>query len=316
MRIAAIDIGTNTVLLLVAEERNGQWIAVEEHATITRLGEHVDKTRRLAPKAITRTNLCLDRYAEVVERLGATRVDIVGTSAMRDARGGEAVRDHVAARFGIPARTLSGDEEARLTFSGALSGLSLPPGRVLVFDIGGGSTEVVGGDSHSRAIAFAASFDIGSVRLTERCLHHDPPISEEQDAVLRASDEAFAGVPDRDSGTPVVGIAGTVTTLAAIALGLERYDSTRVHGQAIETRELIEVVERLAAATLEERKKIAGLDANRADVIVAGGLIAISLLRRIRAETVLISDRGVRWGLVEQAAQSVPTRPVSPRAFT
>ena len=304
MRVAAIDIGTNTVLLLVAEKRDGKMVAVEEHATLTRLGQGVDKTRSLAPEAVERTNACLDRYAEIVTRLGIVRTDVVGTSAMRDAGGGEAVRAHVKARFGVDARTISGDEEARLTFGGALSGLSLPDGRVVVFDIGGGSTEVVDGDRTTRAITFSHSYDVGSVRLTERHVRSDPPSQEECAAVTRTAEEAFASVPASVGAAPVVGIAGTVTTLAAVSLGLTDYDGSRVHGHTMTLEELERVVTMLARVSLEERKSIAGLEPKRADVIVAGGLVALAFLRHVGAPSVVVSDRGVRWGLAEELANA------------
>jgi exopolyphosphatase/guanosine-5'-triphosphate,3'-diphosphate pyrophosphatase len=312
MRVAAIDIGTNTVLLLVAESRDGELVAVEEHATITRLGQGVDKTRQLAPEAVERTRACLDRYAEVVARLGVTKTDVVGTSAMRDAGGGDAVRAYVKSRFGVEARTISGDEEARLTFAGALSGLSFPStgangsgsSRVVVFDIGGGSTEVVDGDRATRAISFAHSYDVGSVRLTERHVRSDPPTDAEREAVARAASEAFASVPSSVSGAPVVGIAGTVTTLAAVSLGMTTYDAARVHGHTLAVAELERVVTMLARVPLEERRTIAGLEPKRADVIVAGGLVALAFLRHVGAPSLVVSDRGVRWGLAEQLANA------------
>jgi exopolyphosphatase/guanosine-5'-triphosphate,3'-diphosphate pyrophosphatase len=306
MRVAAIDIGTNTVLLLVAEMRDGALVAVEEHATITRLGQGVDKTRTLHPEAVERTNACLDAYAEITKRLGVTKIDVVGTSAMRDAGGGDAVRAHVKEKLGVEARTISGDEEARLTFAGALSGLSFPDPaqtRVVVFDIGGGSTEVVDGDRTSRAIRFAHSYDVGSVRLTERHVTSDPPTADERAAVARTASEAFESVPDSVRGAPVVGIAGTVTTLTAVSLAMKTYDGARVHGHTLKLAELERVVELLARAPLAERKTIAGLEPKRADVIIAGGLVAIALLRRVGASSIIVSDRGVRWGLAEQLAR-------------
>jgi exopolyphosphatase/guanosine-5'-triphosphate,3'-diphosphate pyrophosphatase len=306
MRVATIDIGTNTTLLLVAEKTDdGRLVALEEHATITRLGQGVDKTRTLAPEAVARTNACLDGYAAIVARLGATRVAVVGTSAMRDAGGGEAVRAHVKARFGVEARTISGDEEARLTFGGALSGLTLPgEGRVVVFDIGGGSTEIVDGDRTTRALAFAHSYDVGSVRLTERHVLTDPPSEAEREAISRTAHEAFASVPASVRGAPVVGIAGTVTTLGAVALGMTTYDGSRVHGLSLPIAELERVVARLASVPLAERATIPGLDPKRADVIVAGGLVALAFLARVGAPSVILSDRGVRWGLAEDLVAS------------
>lgn len=306
MRVATIDIGTNTVLLLVAEQRgDGTLVAVEEHATITRLGEGVDKTRTLSPAAIARTNECLDRYAEIVSRTSAERVAVVGTSAMRDAGGGDEVRSHVRQRFGVEARTISGDEEARLTFRGALSGIpEARTGRnVCVFDIGGGSTEVVHGDRETATIAYAHSFDVGSVRLTERHVRTDPPTDTELAAVRETARTAFAAVPELTLEAPPVGIAGTMTTLAAVSMAMERYDGAKVHGASMSIEELRAVVDRLARTPFEQRKAIAGLEPKRADVIVAGGLVALAFLERVHAPAVTVSDRGVRWGLAEELAR-------------
>jgi exopolyphosphatase/guanosine-5'-triphosphate,3'-diphosphate pyrophosphatase len=308
MRVAAIDIGTNTTLLLVAEKDDrGALRAVREEATITRLGEGVDVARKLAPAAVERTNACLSRYAEIVRELGVGRTAVVGTSAMRDAGGGEEVRAKVRELFGVEARTISGEEEARLTFAGALSGLELPAGpagQVTVFDIGGGSTEIVVG-SASGGVRASHSFDVGSVRLTERHVRSDPPAPGELAAVARAVAEAFAtdDVWSAASGRgPLVGIAGTVTTLAAVSLELEPYDGTRVHGMTMSKADVRAVVDRLAALPLAERKKIRGLEPKRADVIVAGGYVALGVLERLGANELVVSDRGVRWGLAEALA--------------
>ncbi len=298
MRVAAIDIGTNTVLLLVAEKRaDGTIVALEERATITRLGQGVDKTRQLAPEAVERTNACLSDYAAVTKQLGVEKVAVVGTSAMRDAGGGEAVRAHVKTQLGVEARTISGDEEARLTFAGALSGLPLDERSVVVFDIGGGSTEVVHGDRGGN-IRFAHSFDVGSVRLTERHVKNDPPTAEEREAATQTARDAFGSLP-AFGDAHVVGIAGTVTTLAAVSLEMREYDGAKVHGHRMKTSELARVVRDLSAVPLDVRKDIAGLEPKRADVIIAGGLIATAFLERVGANEVTISDRGVRWGLAE-----------------
>ncbi len=306
MRVATVDIGTNTVLLLVAERgSDGQLVPVAEHATITRLGQGVDQTRMLAPEAVARTNACLGHYADLVKGLGVDRVAVVGTSAMRDAGGGDVVRAHVKATLGVDARTISGDEEARLTFAGALSGLTVA-GRVVVFDIGGGSTEIVDGDRVSRVLSFAHSYDVGSVRLTERLVKSDPPTADERAAVSRAASAAFASVPASVRGAPVVGIAGTITTLASVSLGLTAYDAARVHGLVLEVAELERVVDRLASVPLAERVAIPGLDPKRADVIVAGGMVALAFLARVGARSLTVSDRGVRWGLAEELALELP----------
>ncbi|MGH7281461.1 MAG: Ppx/GppA phosphatase family protein [Polyangiaceae bacterium] len=295
MRVATIDIGTNTVLLLVAEKRGADLVAVREGATITRLGENVDKTRELKPEAITRTSQALDDFAVVVNDARVDRVAVVGTSAMRDARGGEKIREHVKASFGVDARVLSGDEEAKMTFAGALSGLAIENDEsVAVFDIGGGSTEIVRGKNG--VISYAHSFDVGSVRLTERHVKSDPPSHSEIAAVEKnVRDELTAARGERT--TRVVGIAGTMTTLCAVSLEMHEYDGARVHGHVMTRDAIAETTSKLAKMPLSARKSVPGLEPKRADVIVAGGIIALACLDVLGGNEVTISDRGVRWGL-------------------
>jgi exopolyphosphatase/guanosine-5'-triphosphate,3'-diphosphate pyrophosphatase len=304
MRVATVDIGTNTVLLLVAERgADGLLHAIAERATITRLGQGVDRSRRLAADAIARTRECLEDYGRVVSGLRVAKVAVVGTSAMRDAEGGEELRDRVRAIFGVDLRVVSGAREGRLTFQGAVSGLSLDlRSDLVVFDIGGGSTEVVVGRSEpdGATLSYVESFDIGSVRLTERHVTHDPPTPEDIRTLARESRDAFARVPPLPGATPPVGIAGTMTTLAAVSLRLVPYDGPRVHGHVMPVRELRRVVDHLATIDLDSRRDVLGMEPKRADVIVAGGVIALALLDRWNAEAVVISDRGVRWGLAEE----------------
>jgi len=299
MRVATIDIGTNTVLLLVAEGDGGRGDlrAVVERATITRLGEGVDRTHRLAPAAIARTVECIADYGRSVRDLGVELAAVVGTSAMRDASGGEEIRAAVRAHLGVDARVISGEEEARLTFRGALSGLTTSDAELAVFDIGGGSTEVVLGrrEQGRHVISWAHSFDVGSVRLTER---H----GEDRAAIQRAVREVFASVPPLPASGGPVGIAGTMTTLAAVSMQLVPYDGARVHGHVMTRPELGAVLDRMAALDVESRRRMPGMEPKRADVIVAGGVIAMSLLDRWGAASVRISDRGVRWGLAEELA--------------
>jgi exopolyphosphatase/guanosine-5'-triphosphate,3'-diphosphate pyrophosphatase len=307
MRVATVDIGTNTVLLLVAErDASGEMRAIAERATITRLGEGVDKTRALSPAAVARTRACLEDYAGLARELAAEAIAIVGTSAMRDAAGGEAVRRDVRALFGVEARVLSGTEEARLTFRGAVSGLraagSPAPAEVLVFDIGGGSTEIVTGclEPSGPRIAFATSYDVGSVRLTERHPASDPPSASDLARLRGAAAAALTGMPTMTLHEAPVGVAGTMTTLAAVSLRLAPYDGARVHGHVMTRQSLGVVVEELASVDLETRRRLPGMEPKRADVIVAGGLIALEVLDRIGADRVRVSDRGVRWGVAEE----------------
>ena len=307
MRVATIDIGTNTVLLLVADRQpDGSLVAVAERATITRLGEGVDRSRRLASAAVDRTTACLREFAQVIRGLSPDRVAVVGTSAMRDATGGTEFAKRVQALFGVAPQVITGEAEARLTFRGATGGLAtfVDPD-VAVFDIGGGSTEVVlgrveAGGSH---VEYSASFDIGSVRLTERHAQHDPPTLDELEVLARESRRAFALVPAVRKGQTVIGIAGTMTTLAAVSLGLRSYDSAKVHGFAMRRAELERVVRDLASVTLQSRRLLPGMEPNRADVILAGGSVALALLHHWGVEDFIVSDRGVRWGLAEELAE-------------
>jgi exopolyphosphatase/guanosine-5'-triphosphate,3'-diphosphate pyrophosphatase len=313
MRVATVDIGTNTVLLLVAErDTDGSLRAIAERATITRLGQGVDRSRRLAPDAIARTKACLDEYGRVTREHGAARVAVVGTSAMRDAEGGGELRDHVRSTFGVDVRVVSGRDEGRLTFQGALSGLTLGVREgVAVFDIGGGSTEIVIADGASASdIAYVDSFDVGSVRLSERHVTHDPPTRTELDTLTRVSRETFGRVPPLSGNAPPVGIAGTMTTLAAVSLELTPYDGARVHGHVMPQRDLRRVVDHLAAIDLKARRSVLGMEPKRADVIVAGGAIALALLEHWNAPAVVISDRGVRWGLAEELLAGAANAPI------
>jgi exopolyphosphatase/guanosine-5'-triphosphate,3'-diphosphate pyrophosphatase len=305
MRVAAIDIGTNTVLLLVAEETARGLSPLVERATITRLGEDVDRTRRLKPEAVARTRTCLEEYAAIVHKSAVERIALVGTSAMRDAAGGEELRARIRDLFGVDARVISGEDEARLTFHGALSGLTRSEEtETAVFDIGGGSTEIVLGLPGARAVRYAQSFDVGSVRLTERSISNDPPLPAELEAIATTLTQAFRTVPEVAPNVAPVGVAGTVTTLAAVALGIDPYDGTRVHGANLSTATLRKTVFDLAAMNVAQRRAVPGIEPKRADVIVAGGLIAIALLDHWRAESLTVSDRGVRWGLAEELAKS------------
>jgi exopolyphosphatase/guanosine-5'-triphosphate,3'-diphosphate pyrophosphatase len=300
-RLATLDIGTNTVLLLVADATPGGLLPVLERATITRLGQGVDRTRELAPEATARTLACLRDYAADLSRLGVTDVAAVGTSALRDARGGAELVAEAKAILGVAPLVIAGEREAELTFRGALSGLDVS-GPVTVFDVGGGSTELVTGDAE-RTITSAVSVDIGSVRLFERHVTTDPPSSAELERVRVAVDRALAGVATSRRGT-LVGVAGTVTTLAAIALELETYDPARVHGQTLDIASVRSLVAGLASMPLDARKKLRGLEPARADVIVVGSVIVERVMALTRSDTLVVSDRGVRWGLLEELSRS------------
>lgn len=301
-RAAAIDIGTNSVLLLVAERSEGEIVPVLERATITRLGRGVDATRRLDPVAIEDTLACIAAYGAEISRLGVERLDVVGTSAMRDAAGGAELVARAADALGTTPRVATGDEEARLTFEGALGGLGLGSGPIAVFDVGGGSTEIVSGRlvAGGAEVEHAASIDVGAVRMTERCIDGDPPTTAALSRVRSVVRAALASAAGLVPGGRLVGVAGTVTTLAAIAGGVVPYSSDRIHGSRLRISDVDALATRLAALPLEERRKVPGLEPKRADVIVAGALVVIEVARACAAADVVVSDRGVRWGLVQR----------------
>lgn len=298
-RVAALDIGTNTVLLLVAERGPDGPRAVLERAEITRLGRGVDRTKRLDEAAVARTLDVLARFAAEARALGASSFAAVATSASRDAENGADFRARAEALVGGAVEIVSGRREADLTFRGALGGLGIEGPRVAVIDVGGGSTEIVVGVEG--ACTFAHSYDVGSVRLTERHVPTDPPTREELDAVRAAARGAYAApAPPAGPFDAVVAIAGTATTYAAVELGIARYEDAPPHGARLPIATLERQITRLAALPIAERGQVVGLDPKRADVIIAGGLVLAEAARALGAAEIVVSDRGVRWGLADE----------------
>ncbi len=301
-RVAAIDIGTNSVLLVVAEQTADGVRPLIERATITRLGQGVDRTRQLAPEARQRTLDCLSHYAADIARSGVDRFNVVGTSAMRDASGGEQFVRDAARILGRAPRVIAGSEEARLTFIGSLSGLDVD-GDVIVFDVGGGSTEIIVGNAALGSLPHVErerSLDIGSVRLFERYVTSDPPAEAELEQARADVVGALSDAPRPVAGARLIGVAGTVTTLAAIEQKLDDYDAGLVHGAALSRSSVDALASRLASQPLASRKMLPGLQPERADVIVTGALIVGEVMRWASAAVLTVSDRGVRWGLVQQ----------------
>lgn len=290
MPVAVIDIGTNTTRLLVAEVEDGKVVELERRTTITSLGQGVDASGRLAQEAMDRVAEAIAVYREVIDRLGAERVVALATSAMRDAENGPEFRDYLKQRFGIDARTISGDEEARLTFLGATSERNDEQESVVI-DIGGGSTEyVVGRPGHDPS--FHVSTQMGSVRHTERFLHSDPPRREELEQLAAAVRET---VPDV-SVEQGIAVAGTATSLAAID-GAEE-----VHGYRLSLAACERMVARLAALPLEERRQVKGLHPDRAPTIVAGAVILTESIRALGLSEIEVSVADILHGAALAAA--------------
>jgi exopolyphosphatase/guanosine-5'-triphosphate,3'-diphosphate pyrophosphatase len=298
-RVGAVDIGTNSTRLLVADVSDQGGIAEAERLLeITRLGDRVDADGRLSDAAIARVDAVLERYAARAEELEAQAVLAVATSAVRDAENGREFLEGTVARHGFEPRLLTGEEEAEMTYRGVCSREAVAES-VLICDIGGGSTELILGGRDG--VTDRASLDIGCVRMSERHLHADPPSPGELEA-LRA--EATAALPGRltDAARGLVGVAGTVTTLATIDMGLEVelpevIDGHRLAGDTVER-----LLAELAALPLERRRLVRGLMPQRAPTIVAGAVILSAVVRATGADAVVVSERDILHGAALAAA--------------
>jgi exopolyphosphatase/guanosine-5'-triphosphate,3'-diphosphate pyrophosphatase len=304
MRVGVVDIGTNSTRLLVAEVEGDALTEVERRTTVTRLGEGVEATGRLSDAAIARVSEALAGYRAALDELGAERVVAVATSAMRDAANGPQFRDEIERRFGLDARTISGDEEARLTFLGATAGRDAGAA-TLVIDIGGGSTEFVvghpGGDPE-----FHISTRMGSVRHTERHLHGDPPTAAELDALAqdaRAIVEAEVPAGVRAGVDAGIAVAGTATSLAAIDQELDPYDPERVHGYRLGVASCERLLARLADLTVAQRREVPGLHPDRAPTIVAGAGILFESMRACGLDEIEVSEHDILHGAALTASR-------------
>ncbi|MCX5111510.1 Ppx/GppA family phosphatase [Streptomyces sp. NBC_00378] len=310
-RVAAIDCGTNSIRLLVADAdpSTGELVELDRRMEIVRLGQGVDRTGRLAPEALERTFAACRQYATVIKEHGAQRLRFVATSASRDAENRDDFVRGVLEILGVEPEVISGDQEAEFSFTGAtkeLAGRDHLAKPYLVVDIGGGSTEFVVGDDHVRA---ARSVDIGCVRMTERHLVRDgvvtDPPTDAQVAAIRADidaalDLAGESVPITGAAT-LVGLAGTVTTVAAIALGLDAYDSEAIHHSRISFEQVQEITGRLLGSTHAERAAIGAMHPGRVDVITSGALILLAVMERTGAREVVVSEHdildGIGWSI-------------------
>jgi len=298
-RFATIDVGTNSVLLLVADrDAEGRFHPVAERMDITRLGRGVDATGVLSPEGMEATLRAIESFAHEARALGAEGLAVSATSAARDARNGAEFINAARARAGVTVEILPGELEARYAFEAVAGDPTVcPPGSpVVVVDIGGGSTELVYG--RGAGVTFRHSFDVGAVRMTERLLRGDPPTRESLAALRAFLDTTFASLPARTGGHQLVGVAGTVTTLYCVQHAIHPYDSRRVHGGTLTAAALSALLDRLAALPTSGRAQLPGLDPRRADVVVAGALILDAVVRRLDVASLAVSDRGLRWGLL------------------
>ncbi len=308
VRIASIDIGTNTILMLIVdvkkEENKFQIDVVDDFQVIARLGKGVDEHRRILPETIQRATNFLKEYKQIADEHHAERILACGTSALRDATNRDEFIHHVKNETGIDIKVLSGIEEADATYHGAVSEFLELRNNFTVLDIGGGSTEVVTGDAH--AVHQRQSFDIGSVRISERILKTSPPLPEN----LRDADEYINSVFRNshftcDSNAKLIGVAGTVTTLAAIDLQLERYDRKKVSGYKLRLSTIENIFQQLRPLTLDQIKNIPQISAGRSDILIAGVMILKTFMKFSGYDEVTVSDRGLRYGLVIEAIKDI-----------
>ena len=290
MRVASVDLGTNSTRLLVADVVDERIEELDRRLTITRLGEGVDSRRRLLPLPIARVRNCLADYRRAAETLGAERVLAIGTSAVRDAENGEAFLGEIEWSYGFATRLLSGDEEARLTWRGVTAGRELEPGTLIV-DVGGGSTELIADDFHT-------SLDAGCVRMTER--FGDERLDELDTAVHTLLAEH---VPQDVRPGHLIGVAGTVSTLAMLDLGLAAYDRDQVHGHVLSSAAVDEQLHRLASLPLPERRELPGLEPERAPVIVAGVAIVRAVLDHFGLDEIELSEQDILDGAALAAVE-------------
>jgi exopolyphosphatase/guanosine-5'-triphosphate,3'-diphosphate pyrophosphatase len=300
MKVAAIDIGTNSVRLLIAEQRGPE---IERKMRITRLGQGVDVTGALDPKAIDRTTQVLSEYRSRIECFGVQRVRATATSAARDATNSERFFDAAERALGVRPELLGGEEEARLSFLGATAELPQRDGPFLVIDVGGGSTELALGTTGPEALV---SLQLGCVRMTERHLKTDPPTPAQLDACLadiRSEVAKARATIDTERARRVVGLAGTVTTLAALELGLSRYDATRTHHRTLTLAQVETWYERLSRMAAAERRRVLA-EPQRAEVIVGGVAVLLTLMRELGIVELLVSEHDILDGLVATTARA------------
>jgi exopolyphosphatase/guanosine-5'-triphosphate,3'-diphosphate pyrophosphatase len=295
-RVAAVDLGTNSTRLLVADVADGQIEEVSRRLTITRLGEGVDGRRRLLPAPIARVRNCLADYRRELEQLGAEQTLAIATSAVRDAENGEAFLGELEWSYGFVTRLLTGEEEAAMMIRGVTSGRAALDG-VLVVDIGGGSTELV--LTTAGEVAFSTSLDVGCVRITERFLPSDPPSRPE---LAAAGGYVRSLLPAFDAKS-AVGVAGTVTTLATLDLGDAEYDPARTHGHRLPLASVERQLERLAAMTTVERLAVPGIEPGRAPVIVAGIVVLREVMTAYELDEIEVSERDILHGAALAAAE-------------
>ena len=291
MKIAAIDIGTHSVLLTIAEKKgDGTLAPIVEEATLTRIGEGMGSSNKFLPSGMNRTLTCLQNYKTICDKHRVADIVAVGTAAFRKADNAGEFVEQVQKECGIRIKIISGEQEAKLTYTAASHDFGKD---IIVLDIGGGSTEIITAES-------AVSIPIGSVYLTEKFVHSDPIAKIEFSQLCKIIDEKIReSCPSTSTASSqLVATAGTPTTLKAMEMKMKVYKHNEIHGSKLRLKTVQKIIADLQSKTVEERKKIPGLEPGRADVILAGALLLEKVIRYFGFEEITVSDRGVRWGLL------------------
>lgn len=306
MKLATLDVGTNTVLMLIAEcDARGTVQVIADFARITRLGRGVDASERLDPESAAQTLAAIAEFVQRARTLGVEQIVGVATAALRDAADGADFLAQVKARTGVDLEIITGEIEAQLSYLAVVKGLPLDPAaKILIVDIGGGSTELIRAEPGRKLDL--VSLQLGSVRLTERIVHHDPPTAREAADLRLAVADVLQELAWDFTPDVMVGIAGTVTTVCAVALGLATYDPKVVHGHRLLLADVMAALARFGALPLADRRHLPGLEAARADVIFAGAAILERMMGHFHLSEVVVSDQGVRWGLLWRTLEQAP----------
>jgi exopolyphosphatase/guanosine-5'-triphosphate,3'-diphosphate pyrophosphatase len=305
MRISAIDIGTNTILMLIADILpDGSLAIIADEHRIARMGKGVDARGIIQPDAFTRVLETLTGLKAISDAHKPDAIVACGTSALRDASNRQDLIDRIQSRLGISVKVVSGDEESRLTYTGAISGYPhrSADSHFAVLDIGGGSTEIVNGVGPS--ISSAVSIDVGSVRLTERILKTSPPGASAIEDATRLVREHAKRIPPLKESAKLIGVAGTLTTLAAIDLRLSHFDRTKIDGCRLSASRIESIFNELKALNLEQLRDYPQIHSSRADILLAGIIILSEALRAVGRSEITVSDRGLRYGLLLAAAEA------------
>jgi exopolyphosphatase/guanosine-5'-triphosphate,3'-diphosphate pyrophosphatase len=300
MRIASVDIGTNAVLLLVVEKESGLQ-ELHDTSTITRLGEGLLASGLLSDSGMTRTLNALKRYMTILEGLHAEKVLCYGTAALREARNRDAFIRRVREEIGFEVQVLSEHDEAYYTYLSIRGNGLIEAERFIIIDIGGGSTELIEGSND--AFAGSLSIPIGTVKLTEQCIHHDPPTSEQIGALVGVIEDHLSSVKVEKEEPLLVGVGGTMTTLAAIVLGLATFDKTRIEGLVVTGSALDGWIDRTASMTTDERRMIPGMEPGREDLLLQGIILMREIMRHYRSDRVIISTYGGRYGVIYECVK-------------